>query len=225
MRPNKSEAGNTFVELAFLVPILVSLYVGVFQVGIRLAKELALAQVTRDAASMYARGVDFSTVTPSNQALLSRLGTLLQWPQTSALKATDPGVVYFSRIMFIDSTCNGLASSDSKGRACNKNSWVFLNTVVVGNTGLHGSNFGAPPACAHSGSGSCYESVISGSSANNGDINVTEAYYNPQDKVTNFTYLGTPATGTSGFQPGQPANLVEAAAGSTLGTNYFFALF
>jgi len=67
--------------------------------------------------------------------------------------------------------------------------------------------------------------VIDNLSTNQGDINVNEAYYNSQDKVSNFTYLGTPATGTPGFQPAQVANLVEVAAYVGTNVNYAVALF
>jgi len=219
MKRRKRESGNAFVELAFVLPLLTSLFIGVSLLGVRLVKELALTQVARDAGSMYARSVDFSM--SSNQALLTRLGTVLGWPQSTGLSATDPGVVYLSKIMYIDGTCNGLPATDSKGRSCNENSWVFLNTIIFGNTNIHTSTFGAPPACLSA----CYESVITGTSPNRGDINVNEAYYNSQDKVRNFTYLGTPATGTPGFQPAQVANLVEVAAYVGTNVNYAFALF
>jgi hypothetical protein len=219
MKRRKSECGGAFVELAFILPILSSLFIGVSLFGVRLVKELAITQVTRDAASMYARDVDFST--SSNQVLLTRLGTLLGWPQTTALSSTSNGVVYLSKIMYIDNTCNLLPLTDSKGRTCNINSWVFLNTIIFGNTNIRTSNYGAPPGCLTA----CYESVITGTSTNNGDIDVNEAYYNSQDKVKNFTYLGVPATGTPGFQPAQTANLVEVAAKVGTSGNYAFALF
>ena len=88
MKRRKRESGNAFVELAFILPILTSLFIGVSVLGVRLVKELALTQVARDAASMYARSVDFSM--SSNQALLTRVGTLLGWPQSTALSSTDP---------------------------------------------------------------------------------------------------------------------------------------
>jgi hypothetical protein len=221
MRRRRGQSGHAFVELAFIIPLLASLFIGTSIIGVRLVEELAITQVARDAASMYSRGTDFSAASPINQQLLSRLGAMLGWPQGAALGPTDGGVIYLSQIMYIDSTCNGLALTDSKGRACNTNSWVFLNTIVIGNTSLHSSNFGAPPSCLTA----CYDSVINGTSPNLGNINLNEAYYNSGDVVTNFTYLGTPATGTAGFQPGQPANLIEVAAYVGKTVNYAFALY
>jgi hypothetical protein len=221
MRRKRRKSGQAYVELAFMIPLLASLFIGTSVLGLRIIKELAVTQVARDAASMYSRGTDFSSNSPLNQAILSRLGAMLGWPQSTALGSTDPGVIYLSQIMYVDSTCNGNALTDSRGRTCNTNSWVFLNTVVVGNTNVHQSNFGAPPSCISA----CYDSVITGTSPNLGNINLTEAYYNSGDKVTNFNYLGTPASGTAGFQPGQPANLVEVAAYVGQNVDYAFALY
>jgi len=204
-----------------MVPFLASLFIGSSILGIRLVKDLVVTQVARDAASMYARGTDFSSASPVNQALLSRLGAMLGWPQNAALGSTDGGVIYLSQIMYIDNTCNGNAATDSKGRACNENSWVFVNTIVLGNTNVHSSNFGAPPSCISA----CYDSVITGTSPNYGNINLNEAYYNSGDVVQNFTYLGTPSSSTAGFQPGQIANLVEVGAYVGQTVDYAFALF
>jgi len=221
MPRRKKESGHAFIELAFMLPFLASLFIGTSILGIRLVKELAVTQVARDAASMYSRGTDFSSASPVNQAILARLGALLGWPQTTGLGSTDPGVIYLSQIMYIDNTCNGLAATDSKGRACNKNSWVFLNTIVLGNTSIHSSNFGAPPSCISA----CYDSVVNGTSPNYGNIDANEAYYNSGDVVTNFTSLGTPSSANPGFQPGQPANLVEVAAYVGGMVDYAVALF
>lgn len=221
MRPRRREAGHAFVELAFMIPLLASLFLGTTFLGLQLVEELAVTQVARDAGSMYSRGTDFSATSPVNQAVLSRLGVMLGWPQSTALGSSDPGVIYLSQIMYIDSTCNGMALTDSKGRTCNVSSWVFLNSIVLGNTNLHSSNYGAPPSCLPA----CYDSVINGTSPNLDNININEAYYNANDVVTNFTALGTPATGTAGFQPGQPACLVEVAAYVGKRVDYAFALY
>lgn len=221
MRRKRGDSGHAFVELAFMIPFLATLFIGTTVIGLQLVEELAVTQVARDAGSMYSRGTDFSSASPINQELLSRLGVMLGWPQAAALGATDPGVVYLSQIMYIDNNCNGLALTDSKGRACNVSSWVFLNSIVLGNTNIHSSDYGAPPSCLPA----CYDSVINGTSPNLGNINVNEAYYNAGDVVTNFTALGTPATGTAGFQPGTPANLVEVGAYVGKKVDYAYALY
>jgi hypothetical protein len=85
----------------------------------------------------------------------------------------------------------------------NAGKWVFVRSVAFGNTTLRSSNFGAPAACTPS----CYDSKQT-----DGSLNSNDTLNNSQAVVTNFTYLGTPDSKTAGFQPGQYAFLVEAAA-------------
>jgi hypothetical protein len=62
-----------------------------------------------------------------------------------------------------------------------------------------------------------------------GSLNSNDTLNNSQAIVTNFTYLGTPNSAVAGFQPGQPAYVIEAAAtigpwgGGTVG--YAFSVF
>jgi hypothetical protein len=214
----KRNHGGAVIEFFLLLPFLSSLILGTLFYGSQLVKELQLQQVARDTASMAARGTTFiqgTTHTDTGaQALVSRLGTGLNWPSTGGLLATSPGVVYVSTIMYLDAGCN-------TGNPCNnKNQWVFVNSVSFGNTGLRHSNFGAPAACIPG----CWDT-----NRNDGSLNTTDMLTNSNARVSSFTYLGTPATGTAGFQPGQYAYLIEAAAttspfnGGTVG--YAFALF
>ena len=78
--------------------------IGTLIYGTQLVKELELQQVARDTASMTARGTNFMYA--SNQAIVSRLGQELGWPNTGGLLTTSPGVVYVSTIEYLDSTCN-----------------------------------------------------------------------------------------------------------------------
>jgi hypothetical protein len=208
------QRGGAAIEFALIAPFLVSMIVGTLTLGVRLVKELELTQVARDAGSMYSRGVDFTLA--GNQEIIARMGQELGWPSTG-LTSASPGVLYLSRIEYIDNTCNGI--TPPSGKTCNKGQWVFVNSIVLGNTSLHASNFGAPPGCTPG----CYASPY------NGDLNLTDSLYNSQAVVSNFTYLGTPVAGTTGFQPGQVANLVETAGvtgpwnGGTVG--YAFSMF
>jgi hypothetical protein len=211
MRKPKNH-GGAVIEFALVSPFLVSLIIGTLVYGTQLVKELELQQVVRDTASMAARGTNFNSA--ANQAIVARLGQELNWPNSGGLLSTSPGVVYVSTIKYIDSTCNGVTSG-----CTNAGYWVFLRSVSFGNTNLRSSNFGAPPSCLPG----CYDT-----DQNDGSLNATDVLTNPQARVQNFTYLGTPSTSTSGFQPGQPAFLVEAAAVTgpwTGAVTYAFALF
>jgi Flp pilus assembly protein TadG len=204
--------GAAVIEFALISPLLVTLILGTMIYGTELIKELELQQVVRDTASMVARGTNFSSL--ANQAIVSRLGQELNWPNSGGLLATSPGVVYVSTIQYLDSTCNG-ATPVCK----NAGNWVFTRSVVFGNTSLRSSNFGAPPTCLPG----CYDTQQA-----DGSLNANDTLNNPKAVVSNFNYLGTPNTSTAGFQPGQPAFLVEAAAVTgpwTGAVSYAFAVF
>jgi Flp pilus assembly protein TadG len=210
--------GGAVIEFFLVLPFLTSLIIGTLVYGTQIVKELQLQQVVRDTASMAARGTVFiegtSHTDTGAQAIVSRLGAGLNWPSSGGLLSTSPGVVYVSVIMYLDAGCN-------TGTACaNKNSWVFVNSVSFGNTGLRGSNFGAQASCTPG----CWDT-----NRNDGSLTSTAMLTDVNAKVKNFTLLGTPATATDGFKPGQYAYLVEAAAttspfnGGTIG--YAFSLF
>jgi Flp pilus assembly protein TadG len=191
----RSNQGGAVIEFFLLFPFLASLIIGTLMYGTQLVKQLELQQVARDAASMSAHGTDMKdTLT---QQIVSRLGQELGWPNTGGLLSTSPGVVYVSTIEYLDSTCNGAVPICS-----NKGNWVYLKSVVYGNTSLRRSNYGAPAACIPG----CYDP-----GQTDGSLKPNDTLNNSQAIVTGFTYLGTPVTGTAGFQPGQPAYLVEAA--------------
>jgi hypothetical protein len=204
--------GGAALEFALVAPFLVSMIVGTMMYGIELVKELELQQIARDTASMSARGTNFNST--ANQALVARLGQELSWPN-SGLSTTSPGVVYVSTIEYLDSTCNGVMP------VCkNAGNWVFLRSTAFGNTTFRSSNFGAPAACLPG----CLDSTKT-----DGSLNANDTLNNSQALVKNFTYLGTPSNQVAGFQPGQPAYLVEVAA--TLGpwnggmVGYAFSVF
>jgi Flp pilus assembly protein TadG len=191
----RRDHGGAVIEFFLLFPFLVSLIVGTLIYGTQLVKQLELQQVARDTASMAARGTNFKSA--ANQAIVSRLGQELNWPNSGGLLSTSPGVVYVSTIEYLDDTCNGAIPVCS-----NKGNWVYLKSVAFGNTGLRRSNHGAPAPCIPG----CYDT-----NQNDGSLKPNDTLNNAQAIVTGFNYLGTPVSGTAGFQPGQPAYLVEVA--------------
>jgi hypothetical protein len=187
--------GGAVIEFFLLFPFLTSLIIGTLVYGSQLVKELQLQQVARDTASMSARGTSF--MNSANQAIVSRLGVGLGWPDSGGLLSTSTGVVYVSTIEYLDSTCNGVTP------VCrNAGYWVFLKSVKFGNTSLRSSNYGAPAGCLP---GCLDPNQDDGSLKSDDTLNTATA------RVSNFTYLGTPDKNVTGFQPGQPAYLIEVA--------------
>jgi len=192
---NNGKHGGAVIEFFLLFPFLASLILGTLIYGSQLVKELSLLQVARDTASMSARGTTF--MSSANQAIVSRLGVGLGWPDSGGLLSTSPGVVYVSTITYLDATCNGVTP------VCkNAGYWVFLKSVAFGNTSLRSSNFGAPAGCVPG----CYDP-----NQTDGSLNTSDTQNTASARVKNFTYLGTPDKTVAGYQPGQPAYLIEAA--------------
>jgi Flp pilus assembly protein TadG len=137
MRPPVSrhgERGNNILEFALVIFPLVLLLLGVANVGIELGTSVRVVQVTRDAASMYVRGVDFSNT--ASQDLLMRLAQGLGVNRTGGGR----GVFIFSRVTYVPAAqCAELNLSP-----CNANSHVVTQRIVVGNAGLRASALGTP---------------------------------------------------------------------------------
>jgi hypothetical protein len=206
----KGRQGSAVIEFALLSPFLFSTLIGLWVYGPQLISNLQLVQTARDVASMYSRGVDFST--SANQGLVTRLGEQL------GLQATGGnGVVILSTVQFI----GPLQCAEFPSSACaNSGTWAFTNRIVFGNTGLRNSNLGNTTCTLTS----------------TGNLNLVDTITNGCAAVPNtglLAGLGTPNDNVNGFKPGQDAYVVEVAANTgwvsalpvTSGVGYAFAIF
>lgn len=125
--------GSALVELAFVMTPSFLLMVWVIVVGLQLGHNVRAAQVTRDAASMFVRGVDFSKT--GNQDILVRLASGM-----GMTRAGGQGVVILTRVTWISAaTCAASGLSP-----CNSDRHVITQRLVVGNAGLRTSSLGTP---------------------------------------------------------------------------------
>ena len=125
--------GSALVELAFVMFPSLLLLVWVIVVGLQLGHNVRAAQVTRDAASMYVRGVDFSKV--GNQDILVRLASGM-----GMTRVGGQGVIILSRVTWIpEATCAASGLSP-----CNSNRHVITQRIVIGNSLLRTSSLGTP---------------------------------------------------------------------------------
>jgi Flp pilus assembly protein TadG len=135
---NRNEKGNALLEFAAVSIVVIPLFFGMVSAGIQLGRMNEAVQICRDAAHMYARGVDFSLT--ANQNILASLAT------GSGMTANGgTGVMIMSQISQVylaDCTAAGL----SAGQCSNLNQLVFINRLVTGNASLRSSNYGTPPA-------------------------------------------------------------------------------
>lgn len=128
-----SRKGSALVELAFVMFPSLVLLVWVIVVGLQLGHNVRAAQVTRDAASMYVRGVDFSKA--GNKDILVRLASGM-----GMTRAGGQGVIILSRVTWIPAaTCTAAGLEP-----CNADRHVITQQVVIGNTLLRASSLGTP---------------------------------------------------------------------------------
>ncbi len=131
----KNQTGNNVLEFALVGMPLVLLLLGVTTTGLALGRSVQVAQVCRDAASMYVRGVDFSR--PGNQDVLVRLTNGMGMTRTGG-----DGVIILSKVTWIpQSKCTELALNP-----CNGDSHVITQRIVIGNQAQRPSNLGTPNA-------------------------------------------------------------------------------
>jgi hypothetical protein len=129
----KGRRGSALIEFTLCCAFFwVPLFFGFVIVGENLLRAQLVTQVCRDAAHMFAFGADFSQ--SSYQQLLVSLA-----PELGLSTSGGHGVVIFSQIAYIDSTCDGTNTT-----CTNMGDYVVTRRIVVGSTGLQSSLFGTP---------------------------------------------------------------------------------
>lgn len=128
--------GSVLVEFAivsiFLIPILLSM----ITIGLNTSRAIQVNQVARDAASMYARNVDFSVT--ANKNILIEL--------TSGLGVTatgGQGTIVLSKVTYL-SAADCTAGGYDTGSCTNMDRYIIRNRIVIGNPDFHASSIGTP---------------------------------------------------------------------------------
>jgi len=135
MQDRSKPAGTTSVPMYALGAIfLVPLTIGVLLVSSSASRNDHANQISRDVASMYAQGVDFSNPANQNIALnvAGGLGVDIR---------AGRGVLILSKLRVVH---EGDCPSNSLGNCINKGYAVVIQRFVIGNTGLRASAFGSP---------------------------------------------------------------------------------
>jgi hypothetical protein len=135
MQRRKIQSLSTSIPLYALGAIfLVPLSIGVLLVNSNASQNDHANQISRDVASMYAQGMDFSQ--SANQTIAMRVAEGL------GMNLGDgQGVLILSRIRVVhDSDC----PANTRGKCANKGYAVVTQRYVIGNVGLRASSFGAP---------------------------------------------------------------------------------
>lgn len=138
VRRRSSERGSALVEFLLAAGLLlVPLLLGTMFFGMSLVRANQVTELCRDAAHMYAYGVDFSQ--SSSQNLIVQLAQGLNMSTTGG-----NGVIILSTVTYIaDADCVSGGYSDPS--TCpNDKQTVFTNRIVIGNPSLSTSAFGTP---------------------------------------------------------------------------------
>jgi hypothetical protein len=174
----------------------------------------------RDLASMYSRGVNFSSGGGSTSS--ETLTEITQ--QLGTVTSTGTGVIIFSTLTYVgnsvcasDGTTYGTTSPLAHTASCkNYGKFVFTQQYSEGNTSLLSSHFGAAPTADMDA---------------NYNVALTTYLTDTSDRST-FNLITAPSeNGTDGYQSGQPVYVVEVffsspgQKGYTGGGNYAYAVF
>lgn len=234
MRNRKTRCrGGAVIEFALLAPIWLSMLLGTLFLGTATVRGLQVQQAARDLASMYSRGVDFSTAsgTPGYEMLQDVTGQL----------TTLGGghlVTIFSTITYIGNSMCALGApplgtagngtpgnpgTHQAGNCKNYGSFVFTQRYTQGTPALRSSDFGTPNVADYD------------TNTNNPPtykiLTMNDELKNTADQST-FNLIPAPQEeGSDGYQAGSPIYIVEvfysgvAQAGYTTGASYAYAIF
>jgi hypothetical protein len=127
------ERGANLLEFGLVMVVLLPLVFGAIALGMRIGTQIQTTHLARDAAHMYARGVDFSKST--NQDLLYNLGQAFHLARN-----TGKGTVVFSQVRKVhDADCLAV------GGACgNRGRHVVVHRLVFGDASLMTSRLATP---------------------------------------------------------------------------------
>jgi hypothetical protein len=185
-RTRKAEAGNTILEFAIIMVILVPMFTGAFTIGMALTKAIQVSNTTRDGAVLMVRsltdpnsGLDLSLT--RNQRIIVRAANGLGLASDAQEDPNPNGtaVVILSKVVLVGPTECSLAGLTPHGTSpfwdtgnCpNYGSYVFEYRVVIGNGTRWSSAIGSP----------------GGTIATDGTISATDIASNASDRATTFS--------------------------------------
>lgn len=156
-RRRTSQSGQEIIEFGLVALLLIPLLLGTVIVGIGLIRSIQAQQVSRDLASIYIHGGDFSTYSMQQLAQKLSLGLNLQigssFTGNSAANTSNGGdmLVTVSQIMYVGPTTAANCVFVGASNCANHDSFVFTQRLQFGNasvSGWSGSCLGDPSTTA-----------------------------------------------------------------------------
>jgi Flp pilus assembly protein TadG len=137
---NGARRGVSVLEFALVAFPMILMLFGVVVIGVDLGREIQVAQICRDADSMFSRGVPLYS--SSAQSFLVQLGQNMNL-QTSG----GDGLIIISKIQFIPDPSCGTPSSSTYAN-CTVGTNRLVQQIQIGNTAITGSATRFPTAGA-----------------------------------------------------------------------------
>jgi hypothetical protein len=133
-----SRRGAAALEFALSTFVWVPLLLGLYVIGFNLIRAIQVTQVTRDAANMFAKGVNFSET--ANQDVIYRVASGLNFKRSGG-----QGTLFLSSVMYIGAAqCTAAGKAANTGSCPNLNQPVITRRLVMGNAQAATSAFGTP---------------------------------------------------------------------------------
>lgn len=187
----KSEQGNSVLEFALIAIPTIFMMLGVVVVGVDLGRSVQVAQISRDAGSMFVRGVPLYQT--AAQGVVVRLGQNMNLQTTGG-----DGLVVLSKIIFIpDPSCG--APGDPSYANCTVGKNKLVQRIIFGDTTLPGTHYPTAGPVALDSQGQVANYLID----DNADVdNFTTALQLKPNEISYVaeTYFRTPDVDMPGFQ-------------------------
>jgi len=146
-RKCRRRKGSTLLEFALAAPLLLTLMITGFSIGMALTRMVQAGQLCRNANVLVVRGVDLSIA--QNQTLVVRMaqGLGMNLPGTFNPDPNGKGVVILTKVVKVgaNACAKGVPSYNGNTATCpNYNRYVIAKRLVIGNGSRWSSRCGSP---------------------------------------------------------------------------------
>jgi hypothetical protein len=188
------ERGNSILEFALVMSVLVPLFAGMFSIGMTLSKGIQVSNVCQDAVVLMVRsntdpnsGLDLSQ--PQNQRIIVRAAAGLGMNSDAQFdpSSTGNGVVVLTKLVMVgpQECAAGVVPAPhnappwNSGNCANYGQYAFAYRIVIGNATRWSSTLGNP---------------ASGVTASNGTISAKDIATNTSNVSHNAAFLNLTAS-------------------------------
>jgi hypothetical protein len=135
----RRQNGQELLEFGLMLTLLMPLLVGSFVTGFSIIRGIQTNQMTRDMASLYIHGADFSTYPMQELAqrlargLNLQIGSSFSSNVQSNTSNSGDGLVTVTRVMYVGPTSGTSCQAVGAANCTNHDKFVFLERIQFGN--------------------------------------------------------------------------------------------